>query len=75
MLKPITLNRYVFHSLRKLLSTWVSTTVENYSADALQLKPGKPVVYVLHQRFADRPYGSGERVHRSRSAPTLLRTG
>ncbi|WP_299725902.1 glycerol-3-phosphate 1-O-acyltransferase PlsB [uncultured Endozoicomonas sp.] len=50
MLKPITLNRYVFHSLRKLLSTWVRPTVENNSTEALGLKPGKPVVYVMHQR-------------------------
>ncbi|MFK0570743.1 glycerol-3-phosphate 1-O-acyltransferase PlsB [Endozoicomonas sp.] len=50
MLKPITLNRYVFHSLRKLLSTWVRTTVENNNSEALQLQPGKPVVYVIHQR-------------------------
>ncbi len=50
MLKPITLNRYVFHSLRKLLSTWVRTTVENNTPEALQLQPGKPVVYVMYQR-------------------------
>ena len=50
MLKPITLHRYVFHSLRKLLSTWVHTTVENNTPEALQLQPGKPVVYVMHQR-------------------------
>ncbi|WP_067514758.1 glycerol-3-phosphate 1-O-acyltransferase PlsB [Endozoicomonas ascidiicola] len=50
MLKPITLNRYVFHSLRKLLSTWVRTTVENNSAQSLGLNPEKPVVYVMHQR-------------------------
>lgn len=50
MLKPITLNRYVFHSLRKLLSTWVRTTVENNVPEALQLQPGKPVVYVMYQR-------------------------
>ena len=50
MLKPITLNRYVFHSLRKLLSTWVRTTVENNTPEALQLQLGKPVVYVMYQR-------------------------
>ena len=50
MLKPITLNRYVFHSLRKLLSTWVRTTVENNNPEALHLQTGKPVVYVMHQR-------------------------
>ena len=50
MLKPITLNRYAFHSLRKILSTWVRTTVENNSPQALHLQPGKPVVYVMHQR-------------------------
>ncbi len=50
MLKPITLNRYVFHSLRKLLSTWVRPTVENNTPEDLQLQPGKPVVYVMHQR-------------------------
>lgn len=49
MLKPITLNRYVFHSLRKLLSTWVRTTVENNNHEALHLQTGKPVVYVMHQ--------------------------
>ncbi|MGB1272075.1 MAG: 1-acyl-sn-glycerol-3-phosphate acyltransferase, partial [Endozoicomonas sp.] len=50
MLKPITLNRYTFHSLRKLLSTWVRTTVHNNSAEALNLQPDKPVCYVLNHR-------------------------
>ena len=50
MLKPITLNRFIFHSLRKLLFGWVKTTVQNNSADQLNLQPDKPVCYVMRHR-------------------------
>ncbi len=50
MLKPITLNRYLFHTLRKLLFSWVRTTVQNNSTEALDLQPDKPVCYVLRNR-------------------------
>ena len=47
MLKPITLNKYVFHSLRKLMFGWVKTTVQNNSAEKLNLQSDKPVCYVM----------------------------
>ena len=50
MLKPITLNRYLFHTLRKIMMLWVRPTVENNSVEALNLQSDKPVVYVMHQR-------------------------
>lgn len=50
MQKPNTLSRFLFHSLRKLLFTWVRTTVQNNNADSLGLQPGKPVCYVLRNR-------------------------
>ena len=50
MLKPITLHRFIFHSLRKLLFGWVKTTVQNSSADKLNLQSDKPVCYVMRHR-------------------------
>ena len=50
MHKPITLSRYVFHSLRKLLALVTKPTVQNNSAEALGLQPDKPVCYVLRNR-------------------------
>lgn len=50
MHKPITLSRYVFHSLRKLLSILVRTTVQNSTTKALGIDPDKPVCYVLRHR-------------------------
>lgn len=50
MLKPITLNKFAFHSLRKLLFGWVKTTVQNNSAEKLNLKADKSVCYVMRHR-------------------------
>lgn len=46
MLKPVTLNRFVFHSLRKLISLWVRPTVEIETTQTSD----KPVVYVMNTR-------------------------
>ena len=50
MHRPITLSRYVFHSLRKLLSLVVRPTVQNNDAKTLGIDPDKPVCYVLRHR-------------------------
>ncbi|WP_252176910.1 glycerol-3-phosphate 1-O-acyltransferase PlsB [Endozoicomonas sp. 4G] len=50
MHKPNTLSRFLFHSLRKLLFTWVRTTVHNNTAESLEIQPDKPVCYVLRNR-------------------------
>ena len=50
MQKPNTLRRFIFHGLRKLLFTWVRTTVQNNSAEALGIAPDKTVCYVLRHR-------------------------
>ena len=50
MQKPITLSRFLFHSLRKLLFTWVRTHVQNNSIESLGINPDKPVCYVLRHR-------------------------
>ena len=47
MLKPITLNRFIFHSLRKLMFSWVKTTVKNNDAEKLNIQTDKPVCYVI----------------------------
>ncbi len=50
MLKPITLNRFLFHSLRKLMFSWVKTSVQNNDAQKLNIQPDKPVCYVIRNR-------------------------
>ncbi|MRI31976.1 glycerol-3-phosphate 1-O-acyltransferase [Endozoicomonas sp. OPT23] len=50
MHKPNSLKRFLFHSLRKLLFTWVRTTVKNNDAESLGLQSDKPVCYVLRNR-------------------------
>ena len=50
MLKPITLNRFLFHGLRRLMFGWVKTSVKNNSPEQLNLQPGKPVCYVIRNR-------------------------
>ncbi|WP_330926578.1 glycerol-3-phosphate 1-O-acyltransferase PlsB [Candidatus Sororendozoicomonas aggregata] len=50
MQKSITLNRVVFHSCRKILSSWVKTTVRNNSADSLKIDASKPTCYVFRHR-------------------------
>ncbi|WP_062267584.1 glycerol-3-phosphate 1-O-acyltransferase PlsB [Endozoicomonas arenosclerae] len=50
MQKPNTLSRFLFHSLRKLLFTWVRTTVHNNTAESLGIQPDKPVCYVIRNR-------------------------
>ena len=50
MQKSITMNRVVFHSFRKILSSWVRTTVRNNDADSLGIDPNKPVCYVFRNR-------------------------
>ncbi|MDD7805336.1 MAG: glycerol-3-phosphate 1-O-acyltransferase PlsB [Endozoicomonas sp. (ex Botrylloides leachii)] len=48
------MNRFIFHSLRKILSSWVRTTVTNNSVDHLRIDPEKPVCYVFRNRsFSD----------------------
>lgn len=50
MLKAITLNRFFFHSLRKLMFSWVKTSVKNNSAEELNIQSDKPVCYVIRNR-------------------------
>ena len=50
MQKSITMNRFVFHTLRKILVSWVRTTVQNNSAESLGIDPNKPVCYVFRNR-------------------------
>ncbi len=50
MQKSITMNRVIFHTLRKILTSWVRTIVQNNSVESLGIDPDKPVCYVFRNR-------------------------
>lgn len=50
MQNALTMNRFIFHSLRRLLGSWVKTQVRNASLDSLGITPDQPVCYVFRNR-------------------------
>ena len=44
------MNNLIFHSFRKILSSWVRPTIQNNNIESLGLDPNKPVCYVFRNR-------------------------
>ncbi|MDP0563642.1 MAG: glycerol-3-phosphate 1-O-acyltransferase PlsB [Candidatus Endonucleobacter sp. (ex Gigantidas childressi)] len=54
MLKSISMHPVIFHCFRKILCSWVRTTVQNNNLESLNIDSNKPVCYVFRNRsFSD----------------------